>query len=306
MNRLLLMLLAAALSCATAPTAARVEHAPRGALQLTYLGVAGWMISDGRATVLLDPYFSRGQGTGDDQLLRPDEHEIAAHIPAKPVDAILISHSHSDHLLDAPAIAARTGAQLVGTPSTIHFARASGIPDDHLITVKGGEDFEFGDFSVRVLPSLHSALGGKHSFGADRLIAADVKPPLAFGQFNEGGTLVFLVRMAGREVLFLGTANFIERELDGLRPDVAIVATGAREEIHDYSCRLMHALGSPRLVLANHFDQWKVPLEKDDKLPDDVSADLAAFAAEIKGCSPGTQVVIPRHEVPFPLAADAN
>jgi len=67
MNRLLLMLLAAALSCATAPTAARVEHAPRGALQLTYLGVAGWMISDGRATVLLDPYFSRGQGTGDDQ-----------------------------------------------------------------------------------------------------------------------------------------------------------------------------------------------------------------------------------------------
>ncbi len=306
MPRLALFILAAALACATAPAVApRAPPARRGEVQLTYLGVAGWMISDGRATVLLDPYFSRQPIQSDDQLVRPDEQEITAHAPAK-VDAILVSHSHADHLLDAPVIALRTGAQLIGTPSSIHYARASGVPDDHLITVKGGEDFEFGDFSVRVLPSLHSALSNKHSFGADRLIAAEVKPPLAFGQFNEGGTLAFLVRMSGHQILFLGTANFIERELGGLQPDVAIVATGGRDEIHDYSCGLMRALGSPPLVLANHFDQWKVPLEQDTKLPDDVAADLAAFAAEVKSCSPATQVVIPRHQAPITLPADAN
>lgn len=34
-------------------------------------------------------------------------------------------------------------------------------------------------------------------------------------------------------MLFIGTANFIESELEGLRPDVAVVAIGLREKIPD-------------------------------------------------------------------------
>ena len=100
------------------------------------------------------------------------------------------------------------------------------------------------------------------------------------------------MRVGGHVVFVQSTANFIEREVEGLRPDIAIVATGLREEVHDYTCRLMKALGEPPLVYVNHFDKWRVaPV---DEAP---SEDLNKFVAEVKACSPATRVVVPKHFV---------
>jgi hypothetical protein len=100
------------------------------------------------------------------------------------------------------------------------------------------------------------------------------------------------VRIAGHEILILDTANFIEREIEGLRPDIAIIAPGLRQEIHDYTCRLLHAIGDPPHVIATHFDDWQGP-------PTDapIDDDTAAFVEEVKRCAPGTDVVVPRHFV---------
>ncbi len=242
-----------------------------------------------RRSVLLaarpaDPYFSRPDLAGP---ILPDAAAIARHAPRK-ADLIVIGHSHVDHLLDAPSIARATGAQLLGSVTTAHVARAHGVPDDRIITIKGGEDYEMGGYSVRVIPSLHSALGDKHVFGG--ALAAPPKLPMKFADFEEGGTFIYLVRIAGHQVLISSTANFIERELEGIRPDVAIIATGLRQEIHDYTCRLLRVLGHPPLVYANHFDDWRGP--PDDAPPSD---DLKAFLEEVRRCAPGTRVEIPKH-----------
>jgi hypothetical protein len=42
---------------------------------------------------------------------------------------------------------------------------------------------------------------------------------------------------------------------------VAIVATGLRDRIRDYTCRLMRVLGRPRVVLPTHFDDFRAPAE---------------------------------------------
>jgi len=272
------------------PPRATHESSP---LTLTYLGVAGWRIDDGRTTLLFDPYFSRPVLT-DDAKIASDEKAVAARVPPH-ADLVLVGHSHVDHLLDAPSVARLTGAQIIGTESTAHYACAAGTPADRIITAQGGEDFEFGAFSVRVIPSLHSALGDKHVFGASQTIPADVKLPMAFADFKktEGGTLAYLARLGGHEVLFLDTANFVERELEGLRPDVAIVAVGLRGEIHDYTCRLMRVVGMPPVVFANHFDVWTEPTRPTRDLPDDTKSDLARFADEVHACSPSTRVVVP-------------
>ena len=99
------------------------------------------------------------------------------------------------------------------------------------------------------------------------------------------------MRIAGHQVLVTSTANFIERELDGLRPDIAIIAPGLRHEIHDYTCRLLRALGYPPLVYATHFDDWRASPPVTPTLSDDVRA----FAAEVAACSPETRLVVPRH-----------
>jgi L-ascorbate metabolism protein UlaG (beta-lactamase superfamily) len=260
-------------------------------ITLTYLGVAGWQLDAAGKTILTDPYYSRPDASA--ATIAPDADAIAAHAPVR-ADLILVGHSHYDHLLDAPAVALRTGAQLLGSATTAHVGRASGVPDDHLIAVKGGEDFEMDGYSVRVIPSLHSAIGDKHVFGA--ALDADPQLPMAASGYAEGGTFAYLVRIAGHEILILDTANFIEREVEGLRPDIAIIAPGLRQQIHDYTCRLLHALGDPPHVIATHFDDWQGPPVDASPLDDDT----AAFVDEVKRCAPGTDVVVPKHFVAMP------
>jgi len=75
----------------------------------------------------------------------------------------LVAHSHVDHVLDAPAVATMTGAELIGAVTTMRFAIAAGLPRDRIVPVQGGEDYAFAGLSVRVIPALHSALDDKHT-----------------------------------------------------------------------------------------------------------------------------------------------
>ncbi len=275
----------------TSPAPATASSPPRSPVALTYLGVAGWQIEAGGNVLLADPYLSRPSDRT--ALLVPDADAIAAHTPAR-ADLVFVGHSHYDHLLDAPAVALRTGAQLLGSVSTTRVGHASGIADDHLITVKGGEDFEMDGYSIRAIPSLHAALDDKHTFGG--VIEPDPRLPMTAEHYQEGGTLAYLVRIAGREILVLDTANFIERELTGLRPDIAIIAPGLRQQVHDYTCRLLHALGDPAIVIATHFDDWIKPAA--DAPP---SPDLTAFADEVHRCAPSTRLIIPHPFQPIAL-----
>ena len=87
--------------------------------------------------------------------------------------------------------------------------------------------------------------------------------------------------------------NYIEREVEGLRPDVALIAAARqRLEIHDYTGRLMRALGRPRLVFATHWDEQSLPYgaPQDQRL-----REAALFVKEVKAVSPRTRVVLPRH-----------
>ena len=174
-------------------------------LQLRYLGTAGWEISDGNVVVLIDPYISRlkygGGGHPDDDrpsFARDDvaqsDTDLIDSIITR-ADFILVHHGHFDHLGDVPYLAEKTGAKVIGTETTITILRAYGIPEDQLYAVGGGEDYQFENFSVRVVPSIHSALGEKHYFDTRRLDReSDIEAPLRINQFIEGGSLMFLAR----------------------------------------------------------------------------------------------------------------
>ena len=253
---------------------------------MTYLGVAGWQIEGDGVTILADPYFSRPDLA---KPITPDLEAISRHAPPR-ADLIVIGHTHVDHVLDAPEVARRTGARLLGSRSTALYAQGAGLPADQILPVQGGEDYAFERFSVRVIPSLHSALAGKAWIGG--VITRPPRLPVSMSELEEGGTFAYLVRLAGHEVLVLSTANFIERELEGLRPNIAIVAPGLRHEIHDYACRLMRVLDHPEVVLATHFDDWQAPPPTGEVAR---SAGMQAFVDEIQRCSPNTRVIVLRH-----------
>src|SRR5437879_4056097 len=205
---------------------------------------------------------------GPDDELVSDTAAVDARINR--ADLILISHSHFNHCLDMPHIARKTGATVIGTESTTLLARAGGVPEAQLITVGGGAGYEVGGVSIKVIPSLHSALNGKHYYDG-RVVPRDFSGPRRMTNDVEGGTLAYLIRVAGRRILWFGSMNYIEREVAGLRPDVALIAAARqRLEVHDYTGRLIRAVDRPRPVLATPGDGPSLPYgaPQDQRLPE--------------------------------------
>jgi hypothetical protein len=94
-------------------------------------------------------------------------------------------------------------------------------------------------------------------------------------------------------ILWFGSMNYIEREVEGLRPDVAMIAAARqRLDIYDYTGRLMRALGLPRVVFATHWDEQSFPfgVPQDERL-----REAEVFVQEVKRVSPRTRVILPRH-----------
>jgi L-ascorbate metabolism protein UlaG (beta-lactamase superfamily) len=302
---------ASQLSTAHGQSSGAKTNVPKAAVTLKFLGTTGWEITDGSVVILVDPYLSRLRTArpgpldatdrrpilGPDDVLVPDEHVIDSHITR--ADLIVVSHDHADHVLDVPYIARKTKAIVVGTESTTNLMHAYGIPDDQLVPVRGGEDFQFKGFSLRVIPSMHSKGPGKHNLDS-RTIPATIAVPLRFRDYVEGGSLAFLIRLGGQQILTGGSGmGYVERELEGLRPDVAMVGAGpSRLEYYAYTSRLMRVLGNPPLVLAQHWDDYRVPF---DAPQTEGRASIQDFLQEVREASPRTRVIVPNFFEPITL-----
>ncbi|MBH15741.1 MAG: hypothetical protein CME30_00465 [Gemmatimonadetes bacterium] len=278
---------------------------------LRYFGAAGWEIlstssPDGDSiVVLVDPYLTRAKyaspETWDPNDFRPNysrDDTIFSDVDLidseiEKADYILIHHAHPDHIMDAPYIAKKTGAVVIGHETAINVMRAYDVPDSQLITVRGGEDYQFNKMSVRVIPSLHSPLGDKRYYQSGT-VDKEVSRPLKISQLVEGGSLMFLVRIGGEVILTMGSMNFIEREIEGLRPTIALVgAAPSHLEIQNYTMRLMEGLGFPPVVIVTHADNYRTPygtpmakVREDWALP---------FVDEVSRASPATVVIVPEH-----------
>jgi hypothetical protein len=153
-----------------------------------------------------------------------------------------------------------------------------------------------------VIPSLHSPLFHKQYFNrhGDAVIPSTIRPPFTLADLSiDGGSLAYLVRIGGHQILVFGSMNYVEREVEGLRPDVVMAGAGAsRSEIHDYAGRLMRALGFPALVLATHWDNYFLPFEASQ---DEYIRPLQAFTTEIQAASARTRVIVPKYFQPIAL-----
>jgi L-ascorbate metabolism protein UlaG (beta-lactamase superfamily) len=239
---------------------------------LRWLGNNAWDIRFGSTTILVDPWVTRFKtGTYSQQGIRPDTRLV---IDKPTVDRyidratlILVCHGHFDHMADVPYVATKTGAAVVGTESHLNMLRAMDTPEGQLTTVRGGEYLQYEGYTVEVFRSLHSLTGftgpiKQVPFPGTRPSVRAVPRPITVADLVEGETLAYQITVAERfRILVLSTANYIERELTALRPDVAIVAAGGGS-IHGYASRLMSALGGPTWVLPTHWDDFDFPLSE--------------------------------------------
>ncbi|GIH15505.1 MBL fold metallo-hydrolase [Rugosimonospora africana] len=292
--------IAAEVARPTSAVAATVSATPswQGApgssgVHLRWLGNNAWEITFGTTTILIDPWLTRfktgtytPEGIRDDTPLTVDPTKIDPYI--RGANLILVCHGHYDHMTDVPYIAARTGATVLGTESHHNMLRALGAPASQFCTVRGGEYLQYDGFTVEVFRSLHSMTGASKQVPYPGTRPGTVPPrPTTVADLVEGDTLAYQITIGERfRILALSTANFVERELSGLRPDLAIVAAGGGT-VHDYVGRLMGTLDHPTWVLPTHWDDFDYPLNQ----PAVDWGGLQPLQQAVKAASPKTTFV---------------
>ena len=272
-----------------------------GALGINFkwFGTDGWEVSFGNRTILFDPYFARIptgflSGKFDPKTpLKSDPALMDQHV--KKADQILIGHGHWDHLMDIPYIAKKTSAMVIGSESHANLLRAYGVPEGQIVQVKGGEHMQFDGYTIEVFPSLHS-MGPTKKFAVPGHRASVPEEPKTVGDLPEGDSLCYVITVADRHSVFLmSSANFIERAITGIRPDVALVASIFSNQIHDFTPRLLKALNYPKVILPTHWDNFERPYAEGAHDLRDVFGDpanLDLWVKDVKKVSPESNVIV--------------
>lgn len=268
-------------------------------VKFRWFGTDGWEIAFGNKTILFDPYFDRvdtGFFTGKfnpQTPLKVSQALIDQHITR--ADHILIGHGHWDHIMDIPYIAKKTGAMVIGSETHANLMRAYGVPEGQLVQVKGGEFMQFDGYTIEVFPGLHS-MGPTKKYGVPGHRVSVPPEPITVGDLPEGDSLCYVITIGGRHSIFLmSTANFIERAITGLKPDVALVASIFASQIHDFTPRLLRALNYPKVILPTHWDNFERPYADGPQDLRNVFGDagnLDLFVKDVKRISPKSKVVV--------------
>ena len=140
-------------ACQTLMPAAAGGPLPRNpdVIVLRFLGVSNYELAYRDTVVLLD--------AGIDKLAWWAPNNITPDEMTKRVNAILIGHAHGEHLWDAPLMAEKTGALVVGDPIAMRWIRGTGrVNDKKMSVVKGlgGETFRFNGFTVEAVQGHHN------------------------------------------------------------------------------------------------------------------------------------------------------
>ncbi|MBI4524290.1 MAG: MBL fold metallo-hydrolase [Deltaproteobacteria bacterium] len=258
------------------------ERAPEPeSVVLKWLGTAGWEVQVGKTIILIDPFLSRKERDLSAEW-KTDEEAVLKVI--RGAGYIFAGHSHADHIGDIPFIAKTFGAKVIGSRTTTNLALTAGVGKSQLVTISGGEKLDFEEFSVQVIESEHGVLtrGGRRRRPKFEEIIKPWSGPIRGNDFVEGGSYLYYFSFGKHRVLHQSTGNFIEENLRGLRPDVALLAP-----VQGYDLGNALKILKPKVIILHHFDEWRAPFT--DGIPaanmrraERFARDVAAIDSQIK------------------------
>jgi L-ascorbate metabolism protein UlaG (beta-lactamase superfamily) len=126
-------------------------------IAVRWLGHATFEVtSSGGTKILIDPVITGNPATP--AALKSLDRYGSSWKP----NAILVSHSHSDHSADAKAIAQSSGAPVI---SAFEWVSTLGLPEGQTMGGNVGGTFKIGDVTVHLVPAMHSSDPGGRPLG---------------------------------------------------------------------------------------------------------------------------------------------
>ncbi|HEY0821089.1 MAG TPA: hypothetical protein VGD46_20045 [Rhizobacter sp.] len=279
------------------------------ALHVRFAGVTTLVFDDGETAWMTDGFFSRppvlrtlfgtigpDAGRVDEGLRRLNVKKLAAVVPL---------HSHYDHAMDAPLVAQRTGALLIGGTSTLQIGRGAGLAEAQMRAVKGGDTVQLGKFSLRFIASRHSPTpysSGEHQAH----LAEPLVPPAHVFRWPEGDVWSLVVSHAsGRSFLVQGSAGIVPGALAGVRAETVFLGTGTlgkKDEAYRraYWAETVKLVGARR-VLPVHWDDFTLPLDQPLQATPYLIDDFGVVMADLqqRGRQDGIEIRLPPLFEPF-------
>jgi len=233
-------------------------------VRATWLGTAGMFITDGETGILIDPYVSRfgmwNIAFGSPLLPNRDLiRKWADKLGRENINAVIVSHSHFDHVADAPYFAIEANAPLIGTESTMNVGRGAGLAESNLKIVKPGETLQFGKFKVQFIESQHGP-----AFLSRIPYPGTIDKPLVLpakaSDYRLGGVFSLLITHPYGTIIHHGSAGFKPGMYDETMADVLLLGIGGRGDTDKY-LENVALITKSRLVVPVHFDNFFKPLD---------------------------------------------
>ncbi len=245
-----------------------VDDAPETAVTATWLGVTTLLFDDGETQILIDGFISR-PSLFESLTKRPVTYDapminyVMNEYEMRRLAAIIPAHSHYDHAMDIGAIANRSSASILGSESTANIARGAGVPEDQIVVVQARSSYEFGDFTVTLVPSVHAPIGLRGEVPLAGTVDEPLELPAPITAWREGGSYSIVVSHPQGTTIVHGSAGYREGALDDVQADVVMLGVGLLGSLgRDYAERYWQALvtstGADR-VFPVHFDDQTRP-----------------------------------------------
>lgn len=239
-------------------------------LKVTFFGTTTLLFDDGRDQILFDAHFTRpslgryirGAKARTNRALC-DELIALHHIDR--LRAVFISHTHHDHVMDAPYIANQCGAKLYGSASAGNVALGGGVPAENIAVFKHGDSFGIGGYQIRILNSVHSK---PKSFNNDlgEAIKERLTQPAGLRAYKEGGSYDFYLEYGEKKILIRPSFNYIKGQLDEIRADVLFLGVAGLGKADPdtekaFFQETVEKTGA-KLVIPIHWDNFFSPLDR--------------------------------------------
>ena len=239
-------------------------------LKVTFFGTTTLLFDDGKDQILFDAHVTRpsiekyvaGAEVVTDRNLC-DKLIRLHHIDR--LRAIFISHTHHDHVMDAPYIANQCRAVVYGSESAKNVALGGGVPEEKTVVFQHGSSFTIGEYRIRILKSLHSK-PTRFNDDLGQPIPEPLVQPASLRAYKEGGSFDFYIEHGEKRILIRPSFNYIKGQLDGIQADViflgvAGLAKAEKDMEENFYKETVEKVGA-KLVIPVHWDNFFSPLTK--------------------------------------------
>ena len=280
-------------------------------LRIRWLGTFGYEISDAQTTILIDPFITRPKPA---ELLKPIvidtsavQHYLLSMVDLNKLAAILVTHSHYDHLEDVPYILAQfpdanNRPVVAGDPNTARIIQSykhnsgidwvghsGGLADSRISVLDLDNDNPtvevgtFGRFTITAFKGEHP----RYDYVPWRGPKGPVKDKTPYNYrdyklFNNL-SIGYLVETNGLRIYFSDSPLVLNPELIG-QVDILIQTITSRAENNISTC--LEEL-KPNYYIPAHYDNFLKPLDAFSKFDTVIGLDLP----ENRFDSPGPSLV---------------